>query len=741
MPTPLYPRGPAVTPTTPIVDAGAPLSERFNIPAGQAGSPWVAPGNQPDMSGANPSARTGGTSSDPTKGSADGVVVTTPGPNAPYDAATGKTYDPKTGGYTGPVSASFTGGTGAGAGGTPGAPTKPLSPEEQMRESANSSTVQQLIAATNAAFAGKLSEEDKAAAGREAETKAMQRSQGLIGSPYGTAAVEETRKTNTQIRQSILDQQAAAVAQILTQADDRGIKLAELKQRQYETDYTNWKTEMDKITTEARTEFGDLSKNLGMSWEDYQKKDPEGAAKLLEQTGYDKGMATLKWNAAKKLADQIEWKDPVQTSDGLLFYGKDPKTGEIKQQTIPAEFNKSYQYQITNNGTLLRFNSANGNIEQYLGNGQFGNSNKTDFGGSAQYIKETGGGAVAGGFSLNDPPRLVQNNNPTAFTTAVAKDMGLVLGTDYVQGAPFTDSKGNTLYTAKLLGDPIETTIKGIDQSGLYTADGRPRWSYLDKIPDAKNWNQLSHDQKVNVIQQMYKYEGGKGDITLSKRYPPDVVAIGNAIIEGSQPPDLSRLYGKSADVRAYLADKDYDMTKATLQWQATQKFVAAANSTQQLRMRQAESSVENSLGNLSSLVDTLNADGVMTGFKFVNRASLSSAANGAFGPKVASDAQAVIGQLTLISDELGQTFMGGNSPTDAAFELAKGVLSSEFTKEQFDTQIDLVRKNLGYRKASWAGLGPAGVSGANPYYTPADGSGGAPASGTAAGIQYTIEP
>ena len=117
-------------------------------------------------------------------------------------------------------------------------------------------------------------------------------------------------------------------------------------------------------------------------------------------------------------------------------------------------------------------------------------------------------------YSSNDPTRIVNNNNPTAFTTDVAQQMGLTEGIDYVQGDGFTDANGKTLYTAKLLGDPIETTIRGIDQAGLYTGSGTPRWSYIDKIPEAKNWASLTHDQKVDVVKQMYKYEGGKGDLS-----------------------------------------------------------------------------------------------------------------------------------------------------------------------------------------------------------------------------------
>ncbi len=105
--------------------------------------------------------------------------------------------------------------------------------------------------------------------------------------------------------------------------------------------------------------------------------------------------------------------------------------------------------------------------------------------------------------------RTDRHNNPVAMTTAVAKDSGLVLGKDYVQGDSFKGSDGKIYYTAKFLGDPIATTIKAIDKGGFTTASGKPRWSYLSSIPEAKNWSNLTYNQKKNVIAQMYKHEGG----------------------------------------------------------------------------------------------------------------------------------------------------------------------------------------------------------------------------------------
>ena len=103
--------------------------------------------------------------------------------------------------------------------------------------------------------------------------------------------------------------------------------------------------------------------------------------------------------------------------------------------------------------------------------------------------------------------RTDRHNNPTAFTTDIAKMAGLRLGVDYNVGDPFPNNPN--LKTARLLGDPVATTIKVINKIGFYTQSGKPRWTYVNSIPQAKNWKSLSYKQKANVIKQMYAHEGG----------------------------------------------------------------------------------------------------------------------------------------------------------------------------------------------------------------------------------------
>lgn len=110
--------------------------------------------------------------------------------------------------------------------------------------------------------------------------------------------------------------------------------------------------------------------------------------------------------------------------------------------------------------------------------------------------------------NLGSGMRTDRHNNPTAFTSDVARTAGLIPNVDYREGDPFPNNPN--LRTAYLLGDPIQTTIKAIDRIGFYTQAGKPRWTYINQIPGIENWGTLDLSQKANIIAQMASHEGSK---------------------------------------------------------------------------------------------------------------------------------------------------------------------------------------------------------------------------------------
>ncbi len=119
------------------------------------------------------------------------------------------------------------------------------------------------------------------------------------------------------------------------------------------------------------------------------------------------------------------------------------------------------------------------------------------------YYKNTGGRM-----------RTDRNNNPTAMTTDVAATLGLIPGVDYTAGDPFSGG-----VTARLIGDPIKTTIKALDNAArpgsgfnaFYTRGGQQRWTHTAISND--EWNAMSPAAKHDFVIKMYKREGGSGEL------------------------------------------------------------------------------------------------------------------------------------------------------------------------------------------------------------------------------------
>lgn len=191
---------------------------------------------------------------------------------------------------------------------------------------------------------------------------------------------------------------------------------------------------------------------------------------------------------------------------------------------------------------------------------------------------------------------------------------------------------------------------------------------------------------------------------------PGDASAIADAIENGTQPPELTGMYRYGAPVRAELSRRGFDLTAANADWKAVQRSIATGYGPQQTRIRQAAMTAYESLDvvdNLSAELTKLVPRGSIQG---LNKASMIAAKNGAFGQRAQQVATMLDAQITDIVSELGNVYMGGNSPTDHALGLAQKNLSSDWSPSQLRAATTLARTNLRIRlnSLSSAGVLPA---------------------------------
>ena len=193
-----------------------------------------------------------------------------------------------------------------------------------------------------------------------------------------------------------------------------------------------------------------------------------------------------------------------------------------------------------------------------------------------------------------------------------------------------------------------------------------------------------------------------------------DVAAVVQGVIDGDIPPDLTGFYRNKAAITAGLARRGFPLAPAIAEYKGVQKHMATLNGPQQLRMRQAVEKIGPHLDVIEDLYKEWKNKGSRSGIKVFNRASLLAAKNlpGESG-SIAANLEA---QIVDLQAELGNVYMGGNTPTDKALEMAEHNLRADWNEETFARAVKLIRKNAGLRLAAIRATGPSGVSEESPY-------------------------
>jgi hypothetical protein len=220
--------------------------------------------------------------------------------------------------------------------------------------------------------------------------------------------------------------------------------------------------------------------------------------------------------------------------------------------------------------------------------------------------------------------------------------------------------------------------------------------------------------QQYDPATKTWKRIGSSPKSNLNLLTQSDAKDIADAIESGDQPPTLQGLYRNAAPVRAELARRGVPLAKMETDWKATQRFMSSLNSTQQVRLQQSIATATDSLDKIQSLYDEWQKLVPQTGFKVINHATLIAMKN--LPGRPGAVAQALDAQIADVTSELGNVYMGGNSPTDQSLKLARENFSADWNKPTFEEGLNQARLNLGIRKNSIFHSKPAGVSPDSPY-------------------------
>ncbi len=298
---------------------------------------------------------------------------------------------------------------------------------------------------------------------------------------------------NFNLAFDIMDKGANAIQNLTT---DR-INFINTVQSLFSSKETDSRNKILSLTT-AQKDLLDKAKEDGQKKIDNLQKNKDTITELFKTN------PIIAYKAGLSLTDT-----PEQSTKKLNdLYVKYPQYTPDNQAFIKKAMEKYYDAGITLNDPIETVKSKiqMSKIFEKENSGKF--TLTTDINGNS-VVFDSASGNVSDGQMRTD-----RNNNPTAMTTDVAKSLGLVEGVDYVVGDKFPGD--SNLYTAKLLGNPIDTTIKALNtaandpnKQAFFTQSGQQRWNYIG-LSD-KQWLAMTPEQKKNTIAQMYKQEGGSG--------------------------------------------------------------------------------------------------------------------------------------------------------------------------------------------------------------------------------------
>jgi len=150
----------------------------------------------------------------------------------------------------------------------------------------------------------------------------------------------------------------------------------------------------------------------------------------------------------------------------------------------------------------------------------------------------------------------------------------------------------------------------------------------------------------------------------------------------------------------------------------AMQKHIQTMNGPQQTRLAQSMDFTQHAINNIEQLYDQWTKLGGASGFRTFNKAAL--AASQQVPGQMGATATALQAAINDLQEGMANIYMGGNTPTDKAIDLAKKNLEADYNPQTFTQMLKLLRTNLGYRQNAMVNSPPAGLGGApNRYAAP----------------------
>lgn len=335
------------------------------------------------------------------------------------------------------------------------------------------------------------------------------------------------------------------------------------------------------------------------------------------------------------------------------------------------------------------------------------------------------GSGTASDFQIDIPPSTIagRTNNPLNIKFVAGNELG---GTDSgIQAqdggsfAYFQSPQDGLNAAIKLLQSPTYNTLT-VDQAMRKWSNGGYGAEVAPDLPPQTKVGDLGQDDMMSLVTDMAQRESGT---TLSLA-PTVVTSIATGIENGTQPPTLTGLYGKSAAVRAQLSKDGFDLSKATQQWTAAQKLIQSLNGPQQVRFRGLAKSVVNTIDEVKGLADQMKQSGVPA----LNAAELTTLVQTQGNTPQGQLASQYLTAVNTLKEEFANLANAGYAPTESAWTLANSQINGNYGVDQLKGTLGEVQRLINYRLNALTGaqaVTPGGSTDNAYVSSPTGGSGG----------------
>ena len=191
-----------------------------------------------------------------------------------------------------------------------------------------------------------------------------------------------------------------------------------------------------------------------------------------------------------------------------------------------------------------------------------------------------------------------------------------------------------------------------------------------------------------------------------------DVQAIVAGMASGEQPPDLTRLYGKAAAVRAEAQRQGLPLAKMQMEWQQAQRQVASLNAPQMVKFVALGQSVVNTINEVKDRAAELD----LGEYPLLNKAQLAYLVQTQGETKEGQAAAQYLTAVNTLREEFANLAEGANAPTEPVWKLANTQINENYGAAQLNASLDEIQRLINYRLNAIPGLKQFGPGSANPY-------------------------